>query len=129
MVDFAKFVEGLKSLIATTEEPATPPAPVPAPVAPAPDPTQSGTATPAPVTPVASAPPPAPTPATNPEPAPVVIATAKETIIPPAGVVTSAVPTGEAMYAAMPAKELAALIDKEDPALMKLLREPVTGIK
>ena len=58
-----------------------------------------------------------------------VIATAKETIIPPAGVVTSAAPTGEAMYAAMPAKELAELAANEDPALMALLRGPVTGLK
>ena len=95
--------------------PATAPGPAPAPAAPppeAPPVSVPATATPAP--------------ATAPEP---VVATAAETIIPPAGVVTSAAPTGEAMYMAMSPKELAELAEKEDPGLMKLLREPVTGTK
>ena len=87
-----------------------------------------------PVTPVAPVVVPPVVPPVVPEPVvpPVVpepVATAAETIIPPPGVVTSAAPTGEAMYMVMSKKELADLAIGDDPALMTLLRGPVTGIK
>ena len=85
-----------------------------------------------PVVPVAvTAPPPEPEPVPAPavEGPPPEVATAAETIIPPPGVVTSAAPTGEALYMAMTQKDLADLATKNDPTLMALLRGPVTGIK
>ena len=84
-----------------------------------------------PVVPVAPTPPVVPVAVTPPEPVPVPVpvATPAETIIPPAGAVTSAVPTGEAMYMAMSQKDLADLATKNDPTLMALLRGQVTGIK
>ena len=101
MVDFGKFVEGLKGLIIQAEAEQTPP-PVPpvVPAGPTPDPTQSGGATPAPVTQTVNVQQPAASPATpasTGEPAPVV-ATAAETIIPPAGVVDPTKTSGGTVY-------------------------------
>ena len=108
-------LEKLKALISQEE---TPPAePVVPPVAPV---------EPAIEAPAAVAP---PAEIVAPPAEPVPVATALETIIPPPGAVTSAVPTGEAMYMAMSQKDLADLATKNDPTLMALLRGPVTGIK
>ena len=106
-------LDSLKELISKEETPAAVPVVVPvAPVEPAIE-------APAAVVPAEPAP----------APEPVPVATAAETIIPPAGVVTSAAPTGEAMYMAMTQQDLADLATKNDPTLMALLRGPVTGIK
>ena len=108
-------LDKLKELITQEETPPVVPPVVPTPPVP-------------PMVPVVDTPPVIPVAVETPPVVPPV-ATPAETIIPPAGVVTSAAPTGEAMYMAMSQKELADLAAKDDPALMASLRGPVTGIK
>lgn len=94
-------LQKLKDFVAGLTEEETPAVTATAtqPAAPAPDPTPSGGATPAASTPTASVPPPAESPATGTsttETPP--IATAAETIIPPAGVTDPAKTTGGTVF-------------------------------